>query len=221
MTGMDVAELAPASDGWRVRPMAWPAPGPPRPVGPSHRRAATSTRGPVKKRTSKLTRPRVALLAVSSAALLVFGAPAAHAGNRLYVGNLSYDTTAGGPPPLVLVADVDPDGTARGSVNPQSLALADFNALNPEPGTARVVLADVDGDGRRGLAELTGDLRDVRTGVFVPMKLTTVGADIDGPGTYVLTMRIDEVSVTFEAFAAYGTPGHPDFAWYPTRSSPS
>lgn len=137
------------------------------------------------------------------------------AGDRLYVGGLSIHSPEVGLAHIQLVAEVAEDGTAHlGGTARVAAGDGGFDELKAEPGTSRASVADFDGDGRAGIVLLTGDFRSARAKALVPVAIHPVGGDIDERGTYLLTVRIDEISTTVEALAVYGS-HHPDFIWFP------
>lgn len=160
---------------------------------------------------------RLSMAGIVAGALLMLLLPTpVRAGNRLYVGGLSIHSSEAGLAHVQLVAEVAEDGTTHlgGTVR---VAAGDrgFDELKAEPGTYRASFADVDADGTAGLVLLTGGFRSSRSRTLVPVAVSPVGGDIEERGTYLLAIRIDKVNTTLEALAAYGSPDHPDFLWWP------
>lgn len=80
-----------------------------------------------------------------------------------------------------LVAIVDDDGTARGH---GAIHVRDgtSNTILVADGSADASCADTDGDGTAGLARMTFELRDIRTGARLTAEISPIAGDIDRQG---------------------------------------
>jgi hypothetical protein len=100
---------------------------------------------------------------------------------------------------LRFAVKISVDGTARmhGAIRVRDDAGRHRLVAN---GGAQTACADSDGDGTAGLVRLAAEFRDAKTGALVPMVLSPTEHDIDAGGTYAVSLRIGEETVTGEVF---------------------
>ena len=116
---------------------------------------------------------------------------------------------------LHLTVGIARDGAARAS---GSIAIPDDAAAAPLAPYAPLLViaknvvgicADLDGDGRIGLARLEGDARVAATGELARFVLTPIEHDVDAVGAYRVALQIDDDAATAEAHFRIADEHHP------------